>query len=80
MRAALYVRLSRETENSTSPERQCAACEALCAARGWQVMAVEEDIDVSGWRENSRMVDRGVLAGCPPSRSWLTAVNVRPHR
>ncbi|MGW0117644.1 recombinase family protein [Streptomyces sp. NPDC003327] len=55
MRAALYVRLSRETENSTSPERQRAACEALCAARGWQVIAVEEDIDVSGY---SRGLDR----------------------
>ncbi|MET9929739.1 MULTISPECIES: recombinase family protein [unclassified Streptomyces] len=55
MRAAIYVRLSRETENSTSPERQRAACEALCAARGWQVIAVEEDIDVSGY---SRGLDR----------------------
>ncbi|WP_106969520.1 recombinase family protein [Streptomyces bikiniensis] len=42
MRAAIYVRLSRETENSTSPERQRAACEALCAARGRQVVAVED--------------------------------------
>lgn len=49
MRAAIYVRLSRETEESTSPERQRVACEALCAARGWQVIAVEEDIDVSGY-------------------------------
>ncbi|MGP3969429.1 recombinase family protein [Streptomyces sp. 6N223] len=49
MRAAIYVRLSRETEESTSPERQRAACEALCEARGWTVVAVEEDIDVSGF-------------------------------
>ncbi|MGK4582477.1 recombinase family protein [Kitasatospora sp. HPMI-4] len=49
MRASIYVRLSRETEESTSPERQRAACEALCAARGWTVVAVEEDIDVSGF-------------------------------
>ncbi|PHQ48869.1 hypothetical protein BLA24_27805 [Streptomyces cinnamoneus] len=55
MRAAVYVRLSRETEESTSPERQRAACEALCQARGWQVIAVEEDIDVSGY---SRGLDR----------------------
>ncbi|WP_409471274.1 recombinase family protein [Streptomyces sp. HC307] len=55
MRAAIYVRLSRETEESTSPERQRAACEALCTARGWQVIAVEEDIDVSGY---SRGLDR----------------------
>ncbi|MFJ9842045.1 recombinase family protein [Kitasatospora sp. NPDC101155] len=49
MRAAIYVRLSRETEETTSPERQRAACEQLCAARGWTVVAVEEDIDVSGF-------------------------------
>lgn len=49
MRAAIYVRLSRETEESTSPERQRAACESLCEARGWTVVAVEEDIDVSGF-------------------------------
>ncbi|MER6097761.1 recombinase family protein [Streptomyces sp. NPDC001728] len=55
MRAAIYVRLSRETEESTSPERQRAACEALCQARGWKVISVEEDIDVSGY---SRGLDR----------------------
>ncbi|MEW1546031.1 recombinase family protein [Streptomyces tsukubensis] len=55
MRAAIYVRLSRETEESTSPERQRAACEALCQARGWNVATVEEDIDVSGY---SRGLDR----------------------
>ncbi|QHC25962.1 recombinase family protein [Streptomyces sp. GS7] len=55
MRAALYVRLSRETEESTSPERQRAACEALCEARGWKIVAIEEDIDVSGY---SRGLDR----------------------
>ncbi|MEU3571945.1 recombinase family protein [Kitasatospora sp. NPDC036755] len=49
MRAAIYVRLSRDTEESTSPERQRAACEALCEARGWTVATVEEDIDVSGF-------------------------------
>ncbi|WP_373686552.1 recombinase family protein, partial [Streptomyces lunaelactis] len=43
MRAAICIRLSRETEESTSPERQRAACEALCEARGWQVIAAEED-------------------------------------
>ncbi|MFJ2114401.1 recombinase family protein [Streptomyces sp. NPDC087850] len=55
MRAVLYVRLSRDTEESTSPERQRAACEALCEARGWSVAAIEEDIDVSGF---SRGLDR----------------------
>lgn len=47
MRAAIHVRLSRETENSTSPERQRAVCEALCTARGRHVTAVVEDVDVS---------------------------------
>lgn len=55
MRAAVYVRLSRDTEESTSPERQRAACEALCEARGWTVSSVEEDIDVSGF---SKGLDR----------------------
>ncbi|MFD4787774.1 recombinase family protein [Streptomyces sp. NPDC058459] len=55
MRAAIYVRLSRETDETTSPERQRAACEALCEARGWEVVAAEEDIDVSGF---SRGLDR----------------------
>ncbi|MGI5436099.1 recombinase family protein [Streptomyces shenzhenensis] len=49
MRAAIYVCLSRETGESTSPERQRAACEALCQARGWDVVAVEEDSDISGY-------------------------------
>jgi site-specific DNA recombinase len=49
MRAAIYVRLSRDTDESTSPERQRAACESLCEARGWTVVAVAEDIDVSGF-------------------------------
>jgi site-specific DNA recombinase len=51
MRAAIYVRLSRETDETTSPERQRSACEALCEARGWDVIAVEEDIDVSGFSQ-----------------------------
>ncbi|GAA2912455.1 hypothetical protein GCM10020221_05250 [Streptomyces thioluteus] len=55
MRAAIYVRLSRETDETTSPERQRAACEALCEARGWNVIVAEEDIDVSGF---SRGLDR----------------------
>ncbi|MER6530378.1 recombinase family protein [Streptomyces sp. NPDC001508] len=55
MRAAIYVRLSSETDEATSPERQRAACESLCEARGWNVVVVEEDIDVSGF---SRGLDR----------------------
>ncbi|MFF7789725.1 recombinase family protein [Streptomyces sp. NPDC007991] len=62
MRAAIYVGLSRETQESTSPERQRAACEALCEARGWKVMAAAEDIDVSGY---SRGLDRPGLQRIP---------------
>uniref|UniRef100_UPI00403FD7B2 recombinase family protein n=1 Tax=Streptomyces sp. TG1A-60 TaxID=3129111 RepID=UPI00403FD7B2 len=54
MRAAVYVRLSRETDETTSPERQRAVCEALCEARGWGVIAVEEDIDISGFSRGHR--------------------------
>lgn len=54
-RAAIYVRLSRETEETTSPERQRAACEQIGKARGWDVVFVEEDIDVSGF---SKGLDR----------------------
>ncbi|MCA1007022.1 recombinase family protein [Rhodococcus hoagii] len=46
-RALIVVRLSRMTDESTSPERQRAACEQLCAARGWEVVGVAEDLDVS---------------------------------
>ncbi|GAA0946413.1 recombinase family protein [Nonomuraea longicatena] len=49
LRAAIYVRLSRETDESTSPERQLADCRAYCKRNGWEVVMVEEDIDVSGF-------------------------------
>ena len=55
MRAALYVRPSRETDETTSPERRRAAREALSEARCRQAVATEEDIDVSGF---SRGLDR----------------------
>ncbi|MGP8299754.1 recombinase family protein [Streptomyces inhibens] len=55
MRPALHVRLSREIQESTSPERRRAAREALCEARGWKIVAIAEDIDVSGY---SRGLDR----------------------
>lgn len=47
MRAAIYTRLSRSTEASTSIERQRETCRALILARGWEVVQVEEDNDVS---------------------------------
>ncbi|WP_457171543.1 recombinase family protein [Mycobacteroides abscessus] len=47
MRALVVVRLSRVTDATTSPERQVAACEELCAARGYTVVGVAQDLDVS---------------------------------
>lgn len=46
-RALIVVRLSRLTDESTSPEHQRAACEQYCASRGWDVVGVAEDLDVS---------------------------------
>lgn len=46
-RALIAIRLSRVTDATTSPERQRQACEELCAARGYDVVGVAEDLDVS---------------------------------
>ncbi len=47
MRVLICVRLSRLTDESTSPERQLAMCREVCAERGWEVVGVAEDLDVS---------------------------------
>ena len=47
MRALIVIRLSRFTEESTSVGRQREACDALCRARGFDVVGVAEDVDVS---------------------------------
>jgi DNA invertase Pin-like site-specific DNA recombinase len=44
----IYVRLSRDNESSTSVASQTAACRALAESRGWDVLLVAEDVDVSG--------------------------------
>ncbi len=46
-RALIVVRLSRVTEATTSPERQLEACRTLCEQRGYEVVGVAEDLDVS---------------------------------
>ncbi|MFF1898603.1 recombinase family protein [Streptomyces sp. NPDC058206] len=51
----IYVRLSRDSDASTSVDVQTAACEAYAAQRGWRVLFVAEDVDVSG---ASRLEDR----------------------
>lgn len=42
------IRLSRVTDATTSPERQLQTCQELCAQRGYEVVGVAEDLDVSG--------------------------------
>jgi len=49
MRALGYTRLSKWDDNTTSIKRQTDAIEALCEARGWELVDVLEDVDVSGF-------------------------------
>lgn len=46
-RALVVVRLSRVTDATTSPKRQLEACRELCQKRGYDVIGVAEDLDVS---------------------------------
>lgn len=46
-RAVIVTRLSRETENSTSIERQEQYCREKCKAEGWSVVGVVRDVNVS---------------------------------
>ncbi len=43
----MYIRLSEETDTTTSPARQRELCRQYADARGWTVVAEFEDIDVS---------------------------------
>lgn len=47
MQALIVVRLSRVTDATTSPERQLATCQSLCEQRGYDVIGIAEDLDVS---------------------------------
>jgi site-specific DNA recombinase len=63
MRAFGYVRLSKDVEGTTSPQRQREAIERLCADRGWELVKTFEDIDVSAFNGKHRpgfmaMMDR----------------------
>jgi site-specific DNA recombinase len=51
-KAAIYIRLSRETETTTSPERQLAVCRAWAKLHGYDVPpdAIFADVDVSAYR------------------------------
>lgn len=44
----IYIRLSRDSDTSTSVASQTAACEAYAAQQGWRVLFIAEDVDVSG--------------------------------
>lgn len=47
MKALIVIRLSRVTDATTSPERQLKACQDLCTQRGYEVVGIAEDLDVS---------------------------------
>lgn len=49
MKAFGYVRLSKETAATTSPQRQRERIEEVCAAKGWDLVETFEDIDVSAF-------------------------------
>jgi DNA invertase Pin-like site-specific DNA recombinase len=54
MKAFGYVRLSKETIGTTSPQRQRERIEGLCADRGWELVQTFEDIDVSAFNGRHR--------------------------
>lgn len=54
MKAAICVRLSKDTDTSTSIERQREACQDVCEARGLAVADVYEDAGVSGFTTVTR--------------------------
>jgi site-specific DNA recombinase len=63
MKAYGYVRLSKETVGTTSPQRQRERIQEVCAQKGWDLVEIFEDIDVSAFRakhrpEFSRMMSR----------------------
>lgn len=55
----IYARLSRDSDASTSIASQTAACRAYAEQRGWRVLFVAEDVDVSG---ASRLEDRAGMS------------------
>ncbi|MGW0547295.1 recombinase family protein [Streptomyces altiplanensis] len=55
----IYVRLSRDSDASTSVASQTAACEEYANRNGWRVLFIAEDVDVSG---ASRLENRKGMA------------------
>lgn len=58
VKAVGYVRLSKADADSTSPQRQRQSIEKLCAERGWELVDVFEDLDVSGSSSKRTGLDR----------------------
>lgn len=63
-RALVVVRLSRVTDETTSPLRQREACLELCEQRGYEVIGTAEDLDISAGKTSP--FDR------PQLGDWLT--------
>ncbi len=64
LRAVVYTRLSNfrgDADPSTSPARQRESCSAYALAKGWQVVDVVEDLDVSGSDKGLRLNRPGLL-------------------
>jgi DNA invertase Pin-like site-specific DNA recombinase len=54
MRAFGYMRISKLDDKTTSPARQRQEIERLCEARGWELVKVFEDLDISGYKKNGK--------------------------
>jgi DNA invertase Pin-like site-specific DNA recombinase len=54
-RTAVYLRISRDPDGtSTAPERQLKDCRAFARLRGWDIVNVHRDADVSAFRKGVR--------------------------
>lgn len=74
MRVLGVIRLSRETDETTSPERQRAGLEAWATALGHQIVGWAEDLDVSGKLSPWKRDDLGQwLSDKPPTEFDIVA-------
>src|SRR5438270_2630142 len=59
MRAAIYARISRDSEaTGLGVERQISDCKRLIAQRGWEPSGEFIDNDISAARKNGRLPER----------------------
>jgi DNA invertase Pin-like site-specific DNA recombinase len=77
VKVAGYVRISKDTPDTRSPERQREKIEALCRDRGWDLLDTYQDIDQSAFnghkrpeyeRMLSRLEDYGAIVFWRPER------------